>query len=252
MSIIKGTASAVLAGTRRRFDPSRGWTTVFRYEFSDSASANAFGGAQAGGQNAVDIDDRGPVYSVEISSPTVDPGGTEDPVGRFEVFPVETEKAIWELPAFQSLTAEEQGALRVYAEDQSDANHDAALAAISSFDGLEILALVRKGTDHYSAPTVGFRFNQTVSDSYSAIGGAGNSISRIFTSATLISSVGPPTLYVSMINAATAALPTPATGYAKGWLKKQSSITQRGVNRSDITQEWILENWSTFLYGAAL
>lgn len=250
MSTVKGTNGAVLAGTRRRYDPARGWTTALRYEFSDSTSANSFGAASAGSGSVVDIDDRGPVYAVEVSAPSIDPQDPNagDALDRYELFPVDLEKSLLEHPSFQALTEAEQLLL----VDWFESGDKTSAPAVTSADGIDIYTLLRKGTDHYTSPTLGFRFTQTVPDGWNAVGGAGNSINRIFTSATLISSVGPPTLYSTLIASATASLPSPATDYARGWLKKQSTITQRGTNRSDITQEWLLENWSTFIYGAAI
>jgi hypothetical protein len=120
-------------------------------------------------------------------------------------------------------------------------------------DEAEILALLQNGTDHVQSPTVSLRWTRTVSNSWNELGGTYADVGRIWNVADLLA-LTPPPLIAAAITASTnqrlaVRPPGSSADYRTGWLKQQSTITQRGINKFDIVQEWILETWSIFLYG---
>lgn len=259
-AIVKGL-SVVYSGPRRRFTPGVGWTTFERYEFSNSADANAFAGAQAAAGLIVDLDDRAPSYPVEVAAPDSGGGSGDEVVDIYELPPLDEQVDIVSSLPFAELIPEIQSGLRAYLADTSDTAYedfDAAIAASGHpapdiAAGRGMLLLMHKGTRSFTKPTTEFRWTRIVSDSRLTAGlsGAYDSINMIFETPTLIASVAPPTVWSNAITAAAAAIPAATGNYNKGWLKMQPAITRRGLNRNEITLRWILENWSNDLYYTA-
>ena len=248
MTII-GQAGTVFIGNRMRFIQGQGWTTVSVYKSDTPADAQAFAVSNAGiGQN-VDADLTRPPYLVEISTPSSDTSNSDESVDRWEILPIEMDKSIFEHPIFQGLIEDEQLVLREWYRNPPD-NTGPPFISTPSADALNIYDLLRKASDHYPSPATSVRWTKTIGDGYVTLGGVYTSANKIWTTAQLLAQ-GPPSLYASAISAAFNVLDSPASGYASGWLKKQPVISQRGNNRSDIVNEWILENWSTVLYDFA-
>ena len=250
-AIVKG-ASAVYSGPRRRYTPGLGWTTFERYEFSNSADANAFAGAQAALGLVVDIDDRAPSFPVEVAAPDSGTSSEDEVVDIYELPPLDTERDILESPAFQALSEVSQSLIRGYRTDSSDTNYYATKSDLGTDTAaLALLDLMRKGTGAWLAPTVEFRWTRIVGDSglSAASAGAYSGVATVFTTANLIASIGGlPASWSTAITNAAASHPNPVTGYTKGWLKQQSNIVRRGINRNELTLRWILGNWSDDLY----
>lgn len=254
-AIAKGP-STVYSGPRRRYTPGIGWTTFDRYEFTNSADANAFAGAQAALGLVVDIDDRAPTYPVEVAAPDSGSGGADEVVDIYELPPLDTEKDITESPAFQALNQDTQALIKSYRSDPSQDNYDAAeIELAANAAGLIVLRLIRKGTTGYLAPSVEFRWTRIVSDSGlpSASAGAYSGVGTIFTTAALTGAIGGlPAAWSTAIGNAASSYPNPTNTdgvtYIKGWLKQQSNIVRRGINRNELTLRWILGNWSDDLY----
>ena len=254
-AIVKG-ASAVYSGPRRRYTPGLGWTTFERYEFSNSADANAFAGAQAALGLVVDIDDRAPSYPVEVAAPDSGTSSEDEVVDIYELPPLDTEKDIAESPLYQSLNQDTQALLTAYRSDPTQENYEAAeIELASNANGLLTLRLIRKGTTGYLAPSVEFRWTRIVGDSglASASAGAYSGVGTIFTTAALTGAIGGlPAAWSTAITNAAASHPSPTNSdgvsYTKGWLKQQSNIVRRGINRNELTLRWILGNWSDDLY----
>lgn len=246
--VIKGALSA-LTGTKRTYTPGVGITTAFNYQFAKQADAQAFFAGLVGSGYQATIDDKGPVWTVEYSNPTSADGSPEVPVDLWEMPPINQEIPIWQIEEFKNADETSRAALRAY--DQSFPETTPAFTP--NTDPAEILTLLQNGTDHVQSPTVSLRWTRTVSNTWNSLGGTYTNVGRIWTVSQLLA-LSPPDLIASAITAATnqrlaVRPPGSSTDYRTGWLKQQSTITQRGLNKFDIVQEWILETWSIFLYG---
>jgi hypothetical protein len=188
--IVKGLPGPVYSGIRKRYVPGTGWTSAHVYQFSNSTDANAFAAAQAATNvNVVDVDDRVP-YTVEVSTPTADGGSGDDPVDIYELPPLDETADATDSPAFKALSETEQNLIKEYIDDPTTA------PAVTSAGGIAFYLLLRNGTRQYLKPTTEFRWTRVVSDAGLSAGlaGAFDSIGRIFTTATLNTSVAPPTV----------------------------------------------------------
>lgn len=249
---ILGQAGTVFIGNRMRFIQGQGWTTVAIYKNDSPADAQAFAVSNAGiGQN-VDADLTRPPYYVEISTPSSDTNNPDEFVDRWEIVKVSADLSVMEHPGVQGISDEtELDLLNTYFADRSAENWQAIVDDTGSAGTMfDFATLIKRGTDHFQNASTSLVWTRTIGDGYASIGGTYNSANKIWTAAQLIN-IGPPALYAAAISAADTALPSPAAGYYGGWLKSQPDIRQRGSNRSDIVQEWILANWSTTLYAFA-
>jgi hypothetical protein len=247
---VKGQQGMVFRGVTRRYVPGQGDSTVFVYESGILSEAQNFYSSQrAVGTNAVDLDESGPPYRVEVATPdagTNDPDTFED---QWEITDVDVTKSIFELDSFRALSTAEQTALQGFAADTGQ-DYDALLDQLTSANAVDFSLLILRGTTEIQAPTAGLRWTRIVSRNYSAISSAYNSVNRIFSLGTIQSFASIPASISDAVAAAQGNVPSAASGYATGWLKKQPSVTYRGAGRIEITQQWTLENWSTFLYGS--
>lgn len=251
MPLIKGDGGIVFSGYRRRYDPTLGWQVVSVYMTGSLTAAEAFGAAQATGGNTVDADLTAPPYRIEIASPGTEPGQNDDYSDRWEVLPISIEKPIEQHPVYLGLSFAYRDILRRYRRGEltySDATGE--LNCNAGGTQCDLLDMFENNQTHFKSPATMVRWTRTVGDGYTVIGGTYTSVATIWSTATLLN-LGPPTLYASAISQADSVLGTQAD-YTKGWLKEQPTITQRGNSRSDIVQEWTLENWSTLLYGTAI
>lgn len=243
--VIKGALSA-LTGTRRSYSPSNGYVTTFMYQFAKQSDAQAFFASAVSSGYQATIDDKGPVYTVEYSDPTPADGSGEVPVDLWEMPPISQDVSIFQLAEFQALPEADRLKLRTYNQSYPETK-----PTLTSDDGESIFKLLQNGTDHYQSPTVSVRWTRTVSGSWNSLGGTYTDVGKIWYASSIIN-LGAPGLIAAAITAATsqraAAKPAP-TNYRTGWLKQQPTITQRGANKFDIVQEWMLETWSVFLYG---
>jgi hypothetical protein len=251
-AIVLGQQGMVFRGTGRRYVPGQGDSTTFVYETGNLSQADSFYSTQrAAGGNAVSISPDGPPWVVEIATPdtgTNDPDSFED---QWELPDVDVTKSIFELDSFRALSAAEQTALQSLSNDPGQ-DYDAILAELTSNNAIDFSLLILRGTNEIQAPTAGLRWTRIVSRNYSAISGAFSSVNRIFSLGTIQNFSTIPASISAAVSAAQGNIPSAASGYATGWLKKQPSVTYRGAGRIEITQQWVLENWSTFLYGSTV
>lgn len=255
-AIVKGQQGMVFRGVSRRYVPGQGDSTVFVYDSGSLLEAQNFYSSQrAVGTNAVTIDEAGPPYTVEVASPDTGTSTDESYEDQWELPAIQKENNLLEIPEFQALPDAVRQAIKEYAE--SSKTFDEALTAINDAygtpvaagdDAYEILLLLSKGSDSYPSPSSLLRWTRIVNRNYQAIADAYDSVNYVFSTATLVANTPMPANIVSAVQLAAGALPSPATGYVKGWLKQQPTITYRGAGRIEITQEWTLENWNDWLY----
>lgn len=111
-----------------------------------------------------------------------------------------------------------------------------------------LFTLLLKGTNAYLTSQYVLRRTEIVSSKYQ-VKVAFNQIDSIWSSAQIVTVEAPPAeLLFSISNIP---IPDSQSGYQWGWLKKSPTVMQASGNRFQITQEWWLEQWSTYLYGIA-
>jgi len=255
-NIVKGRSVAdlvVLQGTRLKYVPGVGNTVVTMYSAQTLDAANAFYGSMIGGTNAVDLNRVGPPYIVEVSAPegtnTSDPN--DDYVDTWTMPKASASKSLFELDVFRRLSAGTQRLIREWDKSKDDADYVAAYALASAnseiADADAIITLLTKGTDSFFSPQTSVLWTRTVSGTYNDSYFASDSIGYIWTTSQLLN-LNPPALISSLISISANAMDTPDPGYQTGWLKQAIDVSQRGNSRFDVSQEWVLENWSNTIY----
>lgn len=283
MKTIRGFQGAVLQGSRRSFRPGIGWQTVSRFACPDVGVAQGLAGANSGGANYVDLDDSGPPYIVEIATPDDGTSEEQPEVSIYELSAVDETPDIYESALFRNLDTNDAGAQTSEHEKSRIRNYRNSAQGLDDWqtwiasplvqegpslgpfvapttfpalagDALEVAKLIRNGQDSFYRATSEFRWTRTVTDAQlpTASAQAFDSVARIFTTATLNSSVAPPVAWQSAVTNAATGITAKGANYSVGWLKYQPTITRKGLNKNEIALRWILNSWNTALYGAAI
>lgn len=252
-NIVKGRDPSdlvVKVGSRLRYSPGTGATVVDVYSCQTLAAAQSFFSSYIGGTVVADLNTQGPPYMVEISAPDSGSGNPEnDYVDTWTMPNGEQHKSIFEHPYFQVIADAEMKVIRQYGATKDSDDFDDAVIAATSGNAIDLLNLLKKGTDTFLAAGANVKWTRTVNGSYSDAAFAQNGVRKIWTSSQL-NALGPPAIIQALVNISAASIDAPDTGYLKGWLKKAVDVSPRGATRFDISQEWVLENWSTVLYSA--
>ncbi len=184
----------------------------------------------------------GPAWRIVVRSPDFTDGDAQATV-QWELLGNEIHKDLYEHP--RSLQIGEAN-LRTIRNAIADPQPDTAPTLAG--DALTLYTLLLKGTNAFLTSQYVLRRTQIVSSRYQ-VRVAFNQIDYVWTTAQIVNVEAPPAaLLFSIIE-----IPIPASqaGYQWGWLKKSPTVQQASGNRFQITQEWWLEQWSTYVYGTA-
>lgn len=179
------------------------------------------------------------------STPLGDPN-TESPVDGWQLLGSSIDKSIYEHPTILAAEDDDVIALRDSIEEK-----DGLLCPESLF---EFWQLAMRDVLHYRTVNYVLRHTQTVSNQYTKDIPDEN-VYRIYKTQTLLNycSGFPVPLYPRLKNKiGSIPVPNAQTDYAVGWLRQPSSETPLANNRIEVTNDWVLEQWSTVIYGAAL
>lgn len=268
--IIKGSGGATEKPYEVSFDPRRGLSVRRRYTQAggDSDLAGIEATAQAAGYSTRKT--VSPVLSeLEIVSPEVEPGGGNLVVtDKWEVVGNEITKSAYENDwslAIEALAAGVEknvlGNVRRQVDEYNKSNgvytFTSNVGVIAGTDvdywaGRLFDLIIRDQTSYLTGQYV-LRHTTNCSASY---GGniSDSNVFKIYTTAQLLSEVQDATLWIQpmagRLVTKIGAIPAPddRTGYQWGWLKKPSTEALTPDNRIEITTEYWLEQWSTYLY----
>jgi hypothetical protein len=254
-NIVKGRTISDLVvkiGTRRRFTPGIGYSISEVYSAQTKDAADAFFGSYTGGSTVVDYNEQGPPFLIELSQPDSNAGDpNDDYVDQWTMPANHADRSIFEVDIFRALEDSTQRAIRKYANSKVPGDYDdameEALAQGEQPEAESILKLIVKGSDYFRTGQTSVKWTRTAGSGYNDASFASGDILKIWTTSQLLA-VGQPPLIAALISAADAALESPEPGYLTGWLKQPIDVSPRGLDRFDITQEWILENWSSTMY----
>jgi hypothetical protein len=187
------------------------------------------------------------------------PEATEVPFDIWELPGNDLQKEIWEHPKVLGYSSAMVTVLRnevelvqsgssTYAESVAAIQVQMTAESLSAGTQAEILSLfdhILKGGDSFVTDQYVLRKTQLITSRYTAII-ARSGVNKIWTTAQITGSETIPQFISNELGQLTA--PTARTGYQWGWLKKAPTVLQVAGNKFQLTQEWWLEQWSTFVY----
>jgi hypothetical protein len=227
----------------RGFDPVRGPSTEVTFTGTIEA-LNALNLTLASDQTARLVQSTSPLAELIVTTPDYyDSTSTDQSTLKYELLGNDIERSIWNHPSAIALSDEDKTNIKAAILDPQGS----AIEAIG--DALSVYNLLRNGTDSYTVSQFVFRVTQTVSSRFTTRVGFSN-LNRIYSTTSMVSETGPPSTLIFSVSSIPSS--TAPSGYAYGWLKRTPTVSQTAGNKFEITIEYWLETWSTFIYGAAV
>lgn len=191
----------------------------------------------------------GPLWQIVVRSPDFSDVNPNDTTTIWELLGNEIHKDVYQHPRSLQITDHDLKVIRNFINDPQ-ANSSPAFTGGGTLTtyALALYSLLLKGTTAFVTSQYVLRRTRIVSNKYQ-VALAFNQVDHIWSSAQITSteSVAIPV----MISMDQIPIPASQSGYQWGWLKKSPTVQQTGGNRFQITQEWWLEQWSTYLYDIA-
>ncbi len=243
------------------FVPFRGWQTTWTYQSTYpilSALALGFQVSSPGARQSITRVD-GPIWRLVVIFDFLNDGvSVEVPINTWELLGNDVQKDLYEHPTTLALGIDTISAVKVAVQSvnssspgQEQSAKTTAVENLRSVAGAnadvaeELFNLIIKGTTHYSVSEFVLRHTQTVSNTYQTQF-ALNNIEYIYTTDQLQSEAEIPSTIVFDI--ASIAEPSEKTGYLWGWLKRSPQISVVAGAKIQVTQEYWLDQWSTYAY----
>lgn len=243
------------------FVPFRGWQTTWTYQSTYpilAAKAIQFQvGSPGAKQNITRVD--GPIWKLVVIFDFLNDGvSVEVPINTWELLGNDVQKDLYEHPTTLALGINTISAVKVAVQSvsssspgQEQAAKTTAVANLRAVAGPnadvaeELFNLIIKGTTHFYVSEFVLRHTQTVSNTYQTQF-ALNDIEYIYTTDQLQLEAAIPTNIVFDI--ASIAEPAAKDGYLWGWLKRSPQISIVAGAKVQVTQEYWLDQWSTYAY----
>ena len=261
-------------GVSRRKSPYNGEQWVLTYESAASNDPTIASAAEEGyllvpSDFSADLQALGPTYRLTVTTPDIPSGGTAGVQQTFfELNGNALQKDIREHPKALVLGPSRIEAISRAVDRWTNAvgytysiadvtgatEEDEAITGDEAADALSLYNLLRQrnGNAAFQISQYVFRYTRIASNRASLDVGYSN-VEKILTTEQMVAETGPPVGILSAIaDAVTAATPTTvASGYQFGWLKQTPTVTNIAGNKIQISGEYWLESWSTWLYAVA-
>lgn len=247
---------------RYSFVPFRGWQTVWVYRSKQElifTLSIEFEASNSGASLELVRVDQSPLWQLTVTFDYRNDGvSVEKPVNTWELLGNDVQKSIYEHPTTLALGIDTITAVKVAIQSVSAASPGeeqaakaAAIANIRKVAGAngdvaeELFTLIYKETTHFSVSEFVLRHTQTVSNSYLSQFSL-DSIEYLYTTEQLIAESSIPSSVV--FDLSSIAEPAEKPGYLWTWLKRSPQIQFVAGAKIQVTQEYWLDQWSTYLY----
>lgn len=250
-------------GARKRKGPTSGeqWVLMYESAASDDPSVPspaelAYNLCPAG--YTAEIDATGPTHKLYITTPENPTDGTGgiiatqyELLGNNQQFDLRLHPKALALgaPTIKVINNVLNGARD---NDQHLINTESDISAIGT-EALTLynLLLQENGNRAFQKSQYVFRLTQIASNN-ATINVAYANVEKIYTTEQMLSETGPPSGILSAVaDAVTGSDPGIHSGYQYGWLKQTPTVTTAANNKIQVTVEYWLELWSTWIYAPA-
>lgn len=258
--IINGTLEAIKQPSEYQYDPQRGVTRVDRWEAAGPSGLYGLVATLGALGTAYNFTPSSAKSVLVATATGPENGQPEVATDTWQIVGNELQKSLFEHPASLAIEAAWPGTLGIVKRDVESYNRGEPLAApapnvaaVAAGAG-KLFALLQRGTTHFGFAQYVLKHTTNASVAYDK-NVSDTNVEKIYTTAQLLVEAQSATLWSfplpgrlsAKINAIQA--PTPVTDYLWGWRKVPSTETTAANNRIEITTEYVLEQWSTFIYG---
>ena len=256
--------SLLLTSMRVERDPLKGFSTVYTYE-GDQASIYGYARrVKANQRYSIDDPDK-PVFRLTVQSPEAPAADTHnDYVLKWELLGNEAQKSMFEHPKAIALGDVMLNAIKIALSDVKQAAVEDAAALFAKIivhlragaalqgknpdDTEKLFRMLVADQDTFVTSQYVLRRTQTVA-SLQEVNISFSNVEKVFTTTQVLATEVVPAVVMFSISDIPA--PVEHAGYLFGWLKKTPTVNQVAAGRFEISQEYWLEQWSTFVYDAA-
>jgi hypothetical protein len=246
----------VFTGSRRRRHPIYGEQWMLYFE-SPCAIEQAQQSACEVAYNSTRLDFEceletgGPVHRLTVITPDEPSGAAGDAVTPvYELNSNEQQKDLREHPKALALGPEVIRDVDALIEQALQENIEVSPENQNAVP-LYNLLLQGKGSRAFDASQYVFRYTRVTSSRSTISVGYSNTL-KIYSTAQMITETGPPKgVLASIADAYSTSAPAAVSGYQYGWLKKKPNVQSIAGNKVQITGEYWLDQWSTWVYDRA-
>ena len=256
---INGTLAPIPKAPEISWDPSRGQIISQRWESAgDGLAATAARYAGARIQYSWTKSRHRSVLVANASGSQL--GLAEVICDTWQLLANEIQKDVKEFPGFVAMEAAYPDTTRRVLRDANtfrdgyDYNLNMPAPVAGAYpEALYLFQLLTRGTTHYALGQYVLRHSTNVSNAYAA-NIADSNVERCYTTAQLLAEVQDTGLWTFPLPGRLAyklqniPAPTPQTNYQWGWRKLPSPEVTTANNRMEITTEYWLEQWHSYLY----
>lgn len=238
-------------GASKRRSPTFGEQWVLTFESAGSSNLSV----QSAAQYAYDLvpsdytaeldTSRATIHRLIVTTPD-NPADASNTVisTTYELLGNANQKDIWEHPKALALTEAQRTAVKTAVRAESSASLTTGSDSLYLCD----LILQGNGSRAFQVSQYVYRVTHVVSGRY-ATQVAFSNVQKIYTTDQMLAELSPPaTILFSAETIVAQHTSTVPTGYLYGWLKQTPTVNQIAGNKFTITNEWWLEEWSTWIY----
>jgi hypothetical protein len=229
-------------------DPVRGVFTEILYEGPKESIYAAFSTIPTSVYCEVDTMRPNPLGTMMIRTPDYgSSSGTSEVQTTWDLPANLTQKHIFEHPKSQALGAETLS--RIWAGFTGNAEVSGLNA-----NGTELLQMLKLRQDTFFVSQPVFKHSSFIQRN-GVIAVAHGSVGRVYSSASVITETGAPSVWQSAINSSYAAMldfygGSAPSGHTIGWLKVAPQFSGAAGNKTVVTVEYMLEAWRNYPYSA--
>lgn len=245
MVVLRGQSTLAEQKPRREWSRTEGWQTVRSWVGTNDAIEGLVAQLQAatGGADRIAIFPDGPVSRLEAYVSSENAGAQETAATTWELVGNDLTKSLYELKKSRDLGTT---VLEGIQEKVKDKDYSYTVPA---GDATSLYELIRKGTDSFTLSQYVLKKTSVVGSNYTAqIAFSG--INKRWTTTQINAAEAIPTSVIFSITTLETSLPAAGTGFAWSWLKRTPTVRAIARNRLEVSQEWYLEAWSTWIYEA--
>lgn len=255
MIFIAGTPQPVRKSTEVTYDPQRGVQTTERWESAgDNLQGLAYNFANAG--VAYSFTPRKDISELVATYGGTSPANQQPDIelDSWEVQVNHIQKDLFEHPKARAISADVVAQMRKGLKEDKKASE---LSPALTGDAAVLYDLYQRGTTHFELAQYVVRHTTNVGPTY-AKNISDSNVEKIYTTAQLKSECSNAALWarpiparlLQKIDTIQSQLSAAQSGYMWGWKKLGSPEAQAANGRINITTEYWLEQWSTWIYSA--
>lgn len=231
-------------GASKSYNPQNGTRWVLVFEGTPAACERAYLLVPTNYSKELDAT-RGAAYRLIVTTPDDPTSSVSTAISTtYELLGNTSSVSLWVHVKSLALSAAQRELVKTAVRTRSTTG--------LSGDALSLAKLIieNDGSRSFYASQYVFRMTQVVASTYQQQVSFAN-VGKVYTATQMQAEANPPaTLFFSISAVSSRTAVTSPEGYLYGWLKQTPTINQIANYKFSVTNEWWLDDWSTWIYSA--